>query len=157
MRFSNRRTIAEGTYDSKEPWLSGVTLSPVDRAQLLFVVRLFGPTVTEEELLTGDERFFYRRAQAIAESAVEWWDVGDDEPLFQLWLCDVDSGYLFDAGTTTMRANVIEADFDIDHALPDDVRRSLGEAAKRAAATAPDSQLAAVDFSGEVKPIIISS
>jgi hypothetical protein len=156
LAFSNRRQIDGADYASTAPWLAGVPLSPDDRQQLFRVVRLFGSNLTDEEILAGDARFFAKRAQALAESPVEWWDIGDAAPRFQLWLCNADSGYLFDAGTTEMRANVIQWSFDIDHALPDDVRRAIGEAAARAVADAQDSLLAEIDFGGSSPTITVT-
>jgi len=146
LTFSNRRMIPAGDYQTSAPWLAGIRLSPLDRAQLLAVVQLFNPKIGEAEMLGGDAGFFSDHVQAFAETSVEWWDVGDDELRFQLWLCNADGGYLFDAGTTTLRANVIQWDFDIDELLPSDVRGEVAHAARRAVEAAKGSMLAQINF-----------
>lgn len=141
--FSNRRTIPAAEYGSGKAWLAGIALTELDRAQLLAVLRLFEPELGEEEMLAGDAEFYHARVQSIAEVPVEWWDVGGE---FQLWLCNADGGFLFDAGTTDRRAGIIQWSFDLDEELSPETRARIAEGAARAVAEHPDSLLAAVEF-----------
>jgi hypothetical protein len=145
--FANRRTIRAGSYERSTPWLRGVVLEELEKRQLLAVMQLFAPELTEAEMLAGDTRFFADRVQMFAETPCEWWDIVDDEvPRFQLWLCSADCGYLFAAGTTDLAAIVIQDQFDLDEQLPADARAGIAAAAKIAKKRSRTSRLADVDF-----------
>ena len=143
LRFGNRRTIPAGEYGSGRAWLEGVELGELDRAQLLAVLRLFQPELTEAEMLAGTTEFYHERVQSLAEVPVEAWDVGDE---FQLWLCNADGGFLFDAGTTNRRAGIIQWTFDLDEELPEATRAAIAEGAAQAVGEHPESLLAAIEF-----------
>ena len=143
LRFTRRRTIPPAQSGSDRPWLDGVELGHLDRAQLLAVLQWFQPELNEAEMLAGTADFYLENVPSIAEVPVEWWDVGDE---FQLWLCNADSGYLFDAGTTNRRAGIVQWAFDLDRELPEATRIAIREEAARAVAEHPGSLLASVEF-----------
>jgi hypothetical protein len=73
---------------------------------------------------------------------IEWWDVvdGADAPVYQLWLCHMDCGTLFRAGTTD------ESGYVAQFHLHDFAGDGTALEAARAAAVAgqPDSMLASL-------------
>jgi hypothetical protein len=104
LRFVNPRRVEPA---ASGPWLARVELSPVERAQLVNLVRRFDPTLTEDEIFAADASVFARRCSGMSECPIEWWEVADEGGVrYRLWICCADCGYLFDAGSTTQIAPV---------------------------------------------------
>jgi hypothetical protein len=116
-------------------------LSDADRRQLVAAVS----AVYGADGLTADA-FFAGEADAetdeVRQMPIEWWDVvdGSGTPVYQLWLCHMDCGTLFGAGTTHVSGYV--AQFHLHDFAGDDAALEAARAA--AVARHPDSMLATV-------------
>lgn len=103
--------------DLREPslrarrWLEGVTLDARERAQLLWIARLFEESLTEERLCAGALEAL-GEAQTLAEVPLEWWSLAEGGARrYELWLCNADTGYLFEAGSTRLVGSVAQGFF----------------------------------------------
>ncbi|MFF5231427.1 hypothetical protein [Dactylosporangium sp. NPDC000521] len=114
-------------------------LSPVEREQLRAAGRLYdGEDLDAEARLVDDED-----DESSFRGFCSLWRVVDgDEPRFDAWLYQVDSGTIFRAGTTEVVAEVIQ--FGLECGDPD-VRRELGPAMV-AAGILPKSDLSYPEF-----------
>jgi hypothetical protein len=116
-------------------------LSEVDRRQLVAAVS----AVYGADGLTADA-FFAGEADdetdEVRQMPIEWWEVvdGSGSPVYQLWLCHMDCGTLFAAGTTDESGYV--AQFHLHDFAGDQTALAAAHAA--AAARHPDSMLATV-------------
>jgi hypothetical protein len=152
LKFVRPRRIEEVTdYESSEPWLADIepSLSAAERAQLVYVIQLFDPSLDEAAIFSGSYSRF-ANGNGIAEVPIEWWDIEDETGTVrhQLWLCCADAGFLFTTGTTTLveGANIARCAFYGDGwqdgrpgslaALLDAAQRSVAE----------DTELAGIAF-----------
>ncbi|GAA1514522.1 hypothetical protein GCM10009827_031550 [Dactylosporangium maewongense] len=97
-------------------------LSPVEREQLRAAGRLYdGEDLDAEARLSDDDQ----DESGFRGFCWLWRVVDGDEPRFDAWLYQVDSGTIFRAGTTEVVAEVIQFGLECDD---QDVRRELGPA-----------------------------
>lgn len=131
--------------DASGPWPDVKALSPMMRAQLAEVLRLFESTWSAPSELVPEP------LRAVSECPIECWDVRVDGVLaYHLWLA-VDGGWLFAAHT----AERIEALYVSAYALYDErdvddgLALALEQARVRAAASHLESVLCAMSFEAE--------
>jgi hypothetical protein len=118
-------------------------LSELDRRQLVAAVSaVYGADgVTVEAFFAGETD---EETDEVRQMPIEWWDVvdGSGSPVYQLWLCHMDCGTLFGAGTTD------ESGYVAQFHLHDFAGDAAALQAARAAAVAhhPDSMLASLNI-----------
>lgn len=127
-------------------WPDPTALDPSQRAQLSEVLRLFDPAWSGPSDAVPDG------VRALSECPIECWDAHIEGALaYRLWLA-VDGGWFF-VGDTTER---VEALYVSAYALyderdaGDDLAQALERARASAAASHPQSVLAAMSFEPEV-------
>ena len=151
LRFTRMRQIpAVEDYDSKKPWVGNIQLNPVERAQLVHIVRLFDDSLDEKTILTAPYKTF-AQLNGIAEVPLEWWDVVDDagKPRYQLWIYCVDGAQLFDAGTTHSVAYVSQFAFwgeGYDGTKPGSLADLLAKGQEAAVEAHPECELSQIAF-----------
>jgi hypothetical protein len=115
-------------------------LSPIERAQLRAAGRLYdGEDLDAGARLAGDDE-----ESSFRGCCTLWRVVDGDEPRYDAWLYQVDSGTFFRAGTTEVVAEVIQFGLECADA---EVRRELGPAMV-AAGMLPKSDLSYAEFAG---------
>ncbi len=97
-------------------------LSPIEREQLRAAGRLYdGEDLDAEARLADDDQ----EETSFRGFCTLWRVVDGDEPRYDAWLYQVDSGTFFRAGTTEVVAEVIQFGLECDDA---EVSRELGPA-----------------------------
>lgn len=118
-------------------------LSELDRRQLVAAVSaVYGADgVTVEGFFTGETDV---ETDEVRQMPIEWWDVvdGAGSPVYQLWLCHMDCGTLFAAGTTDESGYI--AQFHLHDFAGDGA--ALGAARAAAVARHPVSMLASLNI-----------
>jgi hypothetical protein len=118
-------------------------LSELDRRQLVSAVSaVYGADgVTVEAFFAGETD---DETDEVRQMPIEWWDVvdGSGTPVYQLWLCHMDCGTLFGAGTTDESGYV--AQFCLHDFAGDTAALEAGRAA--AVARHPGSMLASLNI-----------
>jgi len=110
LEFANKREVT-----------SADQLSPHQAEQLRACGNAYdGSDLSAAELLTpGDD------GESVLNS-VELWDVVDDDVVvYEAWFYQKDSGAIFEAGTTTIVAEIIQSSLECDD---EDLKKELGKA-----------------------------
>jgi hypothetical protein len=128
-------------------WPDDVSLSPLLRAQLAEVLRLFEPTWSVPSDVVPEP------LRALSECPIECWHVRiGGAPSYHLWLA-VDGGWLFAADAPAQRVEAVYVSayslYD-EREVDDGLASALERARVRAAAAHPESVLASMSFEPEV-------
>lgn len=128
-----RRRYVEGVEPGKSgAWLGDESFSELERSQLTEIATNWAPQLEGPEalelFLTGDYAAFAKTFDEMAGVPLEQWDVMDgDEPVFHLWLYQVDAGVLYRGGTAEVVGIMIQNGFEFDEDFDEDLADELGD------------------------------